>query len=73
MQLDFGLNIDATKFHMTSSIDYEKIKSFLAEASLFELSRFQTMLQNELDNPMRVAAVKNQFKEGDTIQYFHGI
>ncbi len=57
---------------MSSVIGYEKIKAFLSEATLFELSRFYEILGNELHNPERVAVVRNQFKEGDIIEYFNG-
>lgn len=55
---------------MNSSIDYSKIKDFLANATLYELGRFSKVLLNEINNPKRIAAVRNQFKEGDKIEYF---
>lgn len=55
---------------MSNSINYNQLTNFLKEASLFEIYRFQVALQNEMENPQRIADVRKQFKEGDAIEYF---
>lgn len=55
---------------MNETIDYEQLLGFLKDASLFEIYRLRVALDNELENPQRIAAVRSQFKEGDVVEYF---
>jgi hypothetical protein len=51
-------------------MDYSSILSQLEDASLFDLYRLRAAMQNEMDNPERIAKVKRQMRVGQTVQYF---
>lgn len=55
---------------MSDVIEYDQLAAFLKNASLFETYRLSVAIQNELDNPERIEAVRKKFKEGDVIEYF---
>jgi len=51
-------------------MDYSRITKELDDASLFEVYRLREAITKELDNPERIAKIKQKIKEGDTIRYF---
>ena len=55
---------------MSDVVNYDDLVAFLNHASLFEVYRLSVAINNELDDPKRVSAVINKFKEGDVIEYF---
>ncbi|BCA97343.1 hypothetical protein TUM19329_37040 (plasmid) [Legionella antarctica] len=55
---------------MNDVVDYDQLVAFLKNASLFEIYRLSVALSNELENPLRISALINKFKEGDVIEYF---
>lgn len=55
---------------MNEVVNYDALVGFLKQASLFEVYRLSVAISTELDNPKRIAAVVNKFKEGDIVEYF---
>jgi hypothetical protein len=55
---------------MSDIVNYDQLVAFLKNASLFEIYRLSVALSNELENPLRISALINKFKEGDIIEYF---
>lgn len=55
---------------MGDPLDYSQLVNGLKNASLFEVYRLRIALDNELNNPAKIQAVRQLFKEGDTIEYF---
>ncbi len=51
-------------------MDYTKTLADLKEASLFDLYRLSAAIRNELENPVRIQALRRVFKEGDSVSYF---
>ena len=55
---------------MSEIIEYDQLVAFLKHASLHEIYRISSAIQNELDNPQRILAVKEKIREGDYVEYF---
>ena len=58
---------------MTDIFDNSQMMTLLKlleRASLFELYRLRVVLDGKLENPDRIYAARQLFKEGDTIEYF---
>ena len=55
---------------MSEVVEYDQLVAFLKHASLFEIFRVSHAIQNELENPQRIFAVKEKLKEGSYIEYF---
>ena len=55
---------------MTDVVEYDQLVAFLKHASVFEIYRLSAAIQNELENPQRLAKVNHKIKEGDLIEYF---
>jgi hypothetical protein len=55
---------------MDEVVQYDQLVAFLNHASLFEIYRVAHAIRNELDNPKRIAAVKDKLKEGAYVEYF---
>ena len=55
---------------MTDIVEYDQLVAFLKNASVFEIYRLSAAIQNELENPQRLAKVNHKIKEGDLIEYF---
>jgi hypothetical protein len=55
---------------MTDVVEYDQLVAFLKHASVFEIYRLSAAIQNELENPQRLAKVNHKIKEGDFIEYF---
>ena len=51
-------------------MNYTDVLNALKEASLFDLFRLGVAISHEAENPARINAVRQAFKEGDTISYF---
>jgi len=51
-------------------MDYSAILNELNNASLFELHRLKVAIQHQLEDPKRIAAIKNRLKVGQLIYYF---
>ncbi len=54
---------------MSDVVEYNQLVAFLKNASLFEIYRISSAIQNEFANPNRIAAVKEKLKEGNYIEY----
>jgi len=52
---------------MTDVVEYDQLVAFLKHASVFEIYRLSAAIQNELENPQRLAKVNHKIKEGDLI------
>jgi len=57
---------------MNDVVNFEDLTTFLKDASLHEIYRVSAALFNELQNPKRIAAVKNSIKVGQTVEFFDG-
>ena len=55
---------------MSDVVEYDQLVAFLKHASVFEIYRLSAAIQNELENPQRLAKVSHKIKEGDLIEYF---
>ncbi|MES2204792.1 MAG: hypothetical protein V4496_06190 [Pseudomonadota bacterium] len=55
---------------MSEVVEYDQLVAFLKHASLFEIFRVSHAIQNELENPQRIFAVKEKLKEGSYVEYF---
>lgn len=55
---------------MSEIVNYNQLVAFLKKASLHEIYRVSVAIDNTLEDPERIAAVSNQFKVGDTIEYY---
>lgn len=55
---------------MSDVIEYDQLVAFLKQASLFEIYRLSAALQNELEDPQRLAKINHKIKEGDLVEYF---
>lgn len=55
---------------MNDVIHYDQLCAFLKNATLFEIYRLSKAIDNELEDPQRIAHAKKQFKEGDTVEHF---
>lgn len=55
---------------MTDVVEYDRLVSFLKEASPFEIYRLSVALQNELDNSKTFEKINHRIKEGDVVEYF---
>jgi len=56
---------------MSEVIQYEQLVAFLKHASLFEIYRLSATIENEMENPTRIASIRKKFKEGDIVEYFN--
>ena len=45
--------------------------AFLKHVSVFEIYRLSGAIQNELENPQRLAKVNHKIKEGDFVGFYH--
>jgi hypothetical protein len=52
-------------------MDYSAITQELNKASLFDLHRLRSAIDNELQNPVRLNQVKACLKVGDVVNYFN--
>ena len=55
---------------MSDVVEYDRLVAFLKGASLFEIYRLSVAIENELDNPARIAVLANKIKIGDIVEYF---
>jgi hypothetical protein len=55
---------------MNYIMNYSDVLKAVQQASLFDLYRFSVAIHNELENPLRIKDIRNQFDIGDTIHYF---
>lgn len=53
-------------------MNYTQILEALAEASLFDLYRLNVAIDQQLQDPQRLQAVKAQLRVGQTVEYFDG-
>ena len=51
-------------------MDYTRLLNELNEATLFDLYRLRVAISNELENPQRLLALKQQLHLGKAIRYF---
>ena len=51
-------------------MNYTAILEALGQASLFQLSRLNAAISNQLDDPARIAAVKRVLRVGQTVRWF---
>lgn len=51
-------------------MDYTEVLNALNQATLFDLHRLQSAIDQELSNPDRIEAIKNQLNPGQQISYF---
>lgn len=56
---------------MNETIQYDQLVAFLKNASLFEIYRVSAAIRNELQDPARIKATREKFKQGDVIEYFN--
>lgn len=55
---------------MSNVIEYDPLVSFLKQASAFEIYRMTVALQNELDNPTRLAQISTKIKVDDPVEWY---
>jgi hypothetical protein len=51
-------------------MNFSELMKPLGEASLFDLFRMKVMIQNIIDDPVRIKELRQSFAVGDTISYF---
>ena len=51
-------------------MNYAQVLEALAEATLFDLYRLNAAIDQQLQDPSRLQAVKNQLRLGQTVEYF---
>jgi len=54
----------------STTMDYSAILQELDNASLFELFRLNEAIRRQLEDPKRIAAIKNRLKVGQMVNYF---
>ena len=55
---------------MPDMIHYNQLIEFLKDASLHEIYRLSQAIDNEQNDPQRIAKARKQFKQDDIIEYF---
>jgi hypothetical protein len=55
---------------MNNLVEYDQLVSFLKQASTFEIYRMTVALQNELDNPARLAHISAKIKVNDCVEWY---
>ena len=51
-------------------MNYTEVIDFIKNASLFDLYRLSVAIRHEMENPERIAQIRNAFKKGDVVFYF---
>jgi exopolyphosphatase/pppGpp-phosphohydrolase len=51
-------------------MNYTEVINSIKKASLFDLYRLNVAIHHEMENPERIAQIRNAFREGDLVSYF---
>ena len=52
-------------------VDYTQVLESIKSASLFDLYRLNVAIRHEMENPLRILALRNSFAVGQSISYFN--
>jgi hypothetical protein len=55
---------------MSDVVEYDQLVAFLKQASVFEIYRLSAAIQNELEDPKRLAKVNHKIREGELVEYY---